>query len=156
MGQSGPFLRTRYSLWAFFCVVLTLLLCHTHGHGEIRVQVEVLCRKVRVSNHVSPGDAFKCTVRLLPPYMNSQLSVRTGSEQFIRIDEWYGLSPVTERAVLWHDKGLVLFFAQQWEHMLHQLTKSAVTVERERETRSERQNSGPETFSASLQSSKTK
>lgn len=72
--------------------------------------------------------------------MNSQPSICSGSEQFIRIDEWYGLSPVTERAVLWHDKGLVLLFTQQREHMLHQLTKSAVTVERER--RSERQNSG--------------
>lgn len=59
-------------------------------------------------------------------YMNTWVSICTGSEQFIRTDDWYGLSPVTERAVLWHDKGLVLLFTQQREHMLHQLTEPAV------------------------------
>lgn len=49
-----------------------------------------------------------------------------GLQQFIRVDVWYGLSPITERAVLWHDKGLILLFAQKREHMLHQLTKPAV------------------------------
>lgn len=69
--------------------------------------------------------------------MNTWVSICGGSEQFIRVDEGYGLSPVTERAVLWHDKSLVLLFTQQREHMLHQLTKPAVTVEKK--TRLERQ-----------------
>lgn len=74
--------------------------------------------------------------------MNSWLCVCAGSEQVIGVDEWYGLSPVTERAVLRHDKCLVLLFTQQREHMLHQLTKPAITVERERERRSRRQKTG--------------
>lgn len=56
----------------------------------------------------------------------SWVSIHTDSEQFIWIDFWYRLSPVTERAVLWHYKGLVLLFAQQREHVLHQLTQSAI------------------------------
>lgn len=69
-------------------------------------------------------------------YMNTWVSTCAGSEQFIRIDDWYGLSPVTERAVLWHDKGLVLLFTQQREHVLNQLTEPAVPVGKE--MRSER------------------
>lgn len=70
-------------------------------------------------------------------YMSTWASICAGLEQFIRVDVWYGLSPVTERAELRQDKGLVLLFTQQREHMLHQLTKPAVTVEKR--TRSERQ-----------------
>lgn len=65
-------------------------------------------------------------------------SIRAGSEELIRVDVWYGLPPVTERAVLWHDKGLVLLFAQQREHMLHQLAKPAVAAVEA--SRSQRQN----------------
>lgn len=53
-----------------------------------------------------------------------------GSEQLIQVDGWYGLPPVAERAELGHDEGLVLLFAQQREHVLHQLAQPAVTVQR--------------------------
>lgn len=66
-------------------------------------------------------------------YMNTLVSICAGSEQIIRVDDRYGLSPVTERAVLGHDKCLVLLFTQQREHMLHQLTKPAVSVEKIRQ-----------------------
>lgn len=55
-------------------------------------------------------------------------SIHAGSEELVRVDVWYGLPPVTERAVLRHDEGLVLLFAQQREHMLHQLAKPAVAA----------------------------
>lgn len=42
-------------------MVITLLLCHTHGRA---VCVWELHRKVWVSVHLFPGDAFKCTVQL--------------------------------------------------------------------------------------------
>lgn len=71
-------------------------------------------------------------------YIYTRVSICAGSEQFVGVDVWYGLSPVTERAVLWHDKSLVLLFAQQREHMLHQLTEPAIAVEEG--SRSERQN----------------
>lgn len=61
-----------------------------------------------------------------------------GSQQLIRVDVGYGLSPVTERAELWHDKGLVLLFTKQRKHVLHQLTEPAITIEEK--TRSERRN----------------
>lgn len=59
-------------------------------------------------------------------YMNTWVSICAGSEQLVGVDDWYGLSPVTEGAVLWHDKGLVLLFTQQREYVLHQLTEPAV------------------------------
>lgn len=75
--------------------------------------------------------------------MYSWVSIHTDSEQFIWIDFWYWLSPVTERAVLWHYKGLVLLFAQQREHVLHQLTQSAIAAKGEKtkpEKQSEQEN----------------
>ena len=62
-------------------------------------------------------------------YLYTLVSTCAGSEQFIRVDVRYGLSPVTEGAELWHEEGLVLLFAQQREHVLHQLTQPAVAVE---------------------------
>lgn len=53
-----------------------------------------------------------------------------GSEQLVQVDGCYGLPPVAERAELWHEEGFVLLFAQQREHVLHQLAQPAVTVER--------------------------
>lgn len=63
--------------------------------------------------HVFPGDAF----------------ASAGSEQLLQVDDWDGLPPVAERAELWQDEGFVLLFAQQREHVLHQLAQPAVTVE---------------------------
>lgn len=57
------------------------------------------------------------------------VSTCAGSEQLVQVDVRYGLSPVTERAELWQNKGLVLLFAQQREHVLHQLTEPAVAAE---------------------------
>lgn len=54
-----------------------------------------------------------------------------GSEQLLQVDGWDGLPPVAERAELGHDEGFVLLFAQQREHVLHQLAQPAVTVERQ-------------------------
>lgn len=53
-----------------------------------------------------------------------------GSEQLIQVDGWYGLPPVAERAEFGHEEGLVLLFAQQRKHVLHQLAQPAVTTER--------------------------
>lgn len=69
--------------------------------------------RVLVSVHVFPGDAL----------------ANTGSKQLIQVDGRYGLPPVAERAELWHEEGFVLLFAQQREHVLHQLAQPAVTVE---------------------------
>ena len=68
-------------------------------------------------------------------YIYTWVSICAGSEQFIGVDVWYGLSPVAERAVLWHDKSLVLLFAQQREHMLHQLTEPAIAIGEESKIR---------------------
>ena len=98
------------------------------------VCVSVGCRRVCVSVHVSPGDAFKCTVYL---HVYGHLDLHSaGLDQFLGVDVGYGLSPVAERAVLRQHKGFVLLFTQQREHVLHQLTQPAVTVgETGRETR---------------------
>lgn len=55
-----------------------------------------------------------------------------GSEQLVQVDDWDGLPPVAEGAELWHEEGFVLLFAQQREHVLHQLAQPAVPVERQR------------------------
>jgi len=65
-------------------------------------------------------------------YTSTWVSIRAGLEQLIRVDAGYGLPPVAERAVLRQDEGLVLLFTQQGEHVLHQLTEPAVTVETEK------------------------
>lgn len=109
-------------------MVITLLLCHT----LCRVVSEYYIGKSMCFLEMHSSAQSNCM------YMNTWVSICAGSEQFIRVDDWYGLSPVTERAVLWHDEGLVLLFTQQREYVLHQLTKPAVTVEKQ--TRSERQN----------------
>lgn len=54
-----------------------------------------------------------------------------GSEQLVQVDDWDGLPPVAEGAELWHEEGFVLLFAQQREHVLHQLAQPAVPVERQ-------------------------
>lgn len=72
--------------------------------------------------HVFPGDVFERLV---------QLPSRAGSEKFIEVDDWDGLSPVAKRAELWHDKGFVLLFTQQREHVLHQFAEPAVPAERQ-------------------------
>ena len=107
-------------------MVITLLLC-------VCVRLSIIYRKVSVSVHVFPGDAFKSTVQLHVCVWSTWVSTCAGLEQFIRVDVWYGLSPVTERAVLRQDKGLVLLFTQQGEHMLHQLAETAVTEVRHRD-----------------------
>lgn len=71
--------------------------------------------KVLVGLRVFRGDAF----------------ASAGSEQLVQVDGWYGLPPVTERAELRHEEGFVLLFAQQREHVLHQLAQPAVTTETE-------------------------
>lgn len=58
--------------------------------------------------------------------MNTLVSIKAGSEELIGVDGGYGLPPVTERAVLGHDEGFVLLFAQQRKHVLHQLAQSAI------------------------------
>lgn len=52
------------------------------------------------------------------------------SEQLVGVDGRQRLPPVAEGAVLRHGKGLVLLFAQQREHVLHQLAQPAVSAER--------------------------
>lgn len=61
-------------------------------------------------------------------YIHTHILYSSASEQLLQVDVQQGLPPVTEGAVLRQDKGLVLLFAQQREHVLHQLTESAVTV----------------------------
>lgn len=73
---------------------------------------------------LGPCLSWRC-VRELSPTVTS----RAGSEQFIKVDDWDGLSPVAERAELWHDKGFVLLFTQQREHVLHQLAEPAIPAE---------------------------
>lgn len=72
------------------------------------------------------------------------------SEQLVRVDRRYGLPPITEGAVLRHDKGLVLLFAQQREHVLHQLTQPAVSAQRAERSGVEEEEQRAETEQTSL------
>lgn len=51
------------------------------------------------------------------------------SEQLVGVDGRQRLPPVAEGAELGHGEGLVLLFAQQREHVLHQLAQPAVSAE---------------------------
>lgn len=51
------------------------------------------------------------------------------SEQLVGVDGRQRLPPVAEGAVLGHGEGLILLFAQQREHVLHQLAQPAVSAE---------------------------
>lgn len=104
-------------------MVINLLLCPTH------------CRVASENYEGKLGFQSMCFLEMHLSAQSSHMYAYTwvfmcaGSEQFIGVDVWYGLSPVTERAVLWHEKGLVLLFTQEREHMLHKLTQSAITTE---------------------------
>lgn len=61
--------------------------------------------------------------------MDGWVSICAALEQFIRVDFWQWLSPITEGAEFGHQKGFGLLFTQQREHVLYQLAKSAIAVE---------------------------
>lgn len=104
-----------FHFWQVFRILQ--LLC---GHKSVRVSDSLKERNYGVGLSAAESSQM---------FAYTWKSACAGSEQFIGVDVWNGLPPITERAVLWHKKGLVLLFTQQRKHMLHKLTQSAIARE---------------------------